>query len=75
MVIPIVNGGLGTLQKRLERELKEVEIRGRMETILITELLGALSILTGVFEETYSNSDSSVIAPANARLKNEQGVK
>ena len=36
LVIPILTGGLQTVSKGLERKLKELEIRGRIETIQTT---------------------------------------
>ena len=36
---PIVVGALGTALKHLEKSLKELEIRGRIETIQTTALL------------------------------------
>ena len=38
-VIPIVIGALGTVTKRLVKELEVLEIRGRVETIQTTALL------------------------------------
>ena len=39
MVMPIVIGALGMVHKGLERGLKQLEIRGRIETIQTTALL------------------------------------
>ena len=38
-VIPVVVGTLGTVPKGLKRGLKQLEIRGRIETIQTTALL------------------------------------
>ena len=45
MVIPFVIGALGKLPKRSEREQKELEIGGRIETIQITALLRSARIV------------------------------
>ena len=47
-VIPIVIGAIGTVNKRLVRELEDSEIRGQVETILTTALLRSARILRRV---------------------------
>ena len=54
-VILIVFGELGTNSKGLERKLKRVEIRGRIETILTTALLRSARILRRVLEICHSD--------------------
>ena len=49
-VIPIVIGALGTFTKRLIKRPKDLEIRGRVETIKITALLRSVRILRRVLE-------------------------
>ena len=50
MVIPIITDALGTFTKSLEWELKELEIRGRIETTQITEWFRSARILRRVLE-------------------------
>ena len=50
MVIPVVNGALGTVSKLLVLGLEDLEIRGQVETIQITALLRSTSILRRVQE-------------------------
>ena len=49
-VIPIVFGALGIVPKGLGKRLGELEIRGRIETILTTALLQSTRILRRVLE-------------------------
>ena len=49
-VILIVVRALGMVPKGLERELKELEIRGRIKTIQTTALLRSARILGRVLE-------------------------
>ena len=49
-VVPIVIGALGTVPKALEKDLGELEIRGIIETIQTTVLLGSARILRRVWE-------------------------
>ena len=49
-VIPMVTGILGTVPKRLERGLQELEIRGRIEAIQTTALLRSARIARKVLE-------------------------
>ena len=49
-VVPIVIGALETIPKALEKNLGELEIRGRIETIQTTALLGSARILRRVLE-------------------------
>ena len=51
-VIPVVVSAFGTLPKRLEKILEELEIKGRIKTIRITVLLRSARILRRVLEET-----------------------
>ena len=50
IVIPIVNGTLGSVTKRLVLGLEQFEIRGRVETIQTTTLLRSAIILSRVLE-------------------------
>ena len=70
-VIPIVIDALGTVPKGLVRGLEELEIGGRIETILTTVLLKSTRILV----ETCCHSDSNEILSANAGLRILQEVK
>ena len=47
-VIPIEAGALGSIHKRLEKELEDLEIAGRIETIKTTALLTWVKILRKV---------------------------
>ena len=49
-VIPLVIGALETVPRGLIKELEELEITGRMETIQTTTLLRSARILRGVLE-------------------------
>ena len=49
-MLPFVIGVFGTVPIGLERELEELEIGERIETIQITELLRAVRILRGVLK-------------------------
>ena len=49
-MIPIVIGALGTVTKGLIQGLKDLEIRGRVETIQTTALLRSARILKRVLE-------------------------
>ena len=49
-IIPIVIGALGTVTKGLVQGLGDLEIRGRVETIQTTALLGSARILRRVLE-------------------------
>ena len=50
MVIPIVIGAFGTVTKGLYKELEDLEVRGRVETIKTTALLKMARILRRVQE-------------------------
>ena len=50
MVMPIIVGSLGTIFQDLEKILKELEIRGKIETIQTTGLLRSARILRRVLE-------------------------
>ena len=50
VVIPILNGALGTVLKGLIKGQEELEIRGQVETIQATALLGSARILRRVLE-------------------------
>ena len=50
MMITMAPFIVGALPKNLEKKLKEVEIRGRIETIQTTELLRPTRILRRVLE-------------------------
>ena len=49
-MIPIVTGALRVVTKKLVQGLKDLEIRGRVETIQTTALLGSARILRRVSE-------------------------
>ena len=49
-IVPIVIGALGTIPKVLGKNVGEMEIRGRIETIHTTTLLGSARILRKVLE-------------------------
>ena len=74
MVIPIVICELGTTPKGLVRELEELKIRGRKETIQMTGLLTSARIQRSI-PETCCHSNSSENPSANAGLKNSQRIK
>ena len=50
IIIPIVIGAFGTFTKRLVQEFEDLEIRGRVETILTTRLFRTARILSRVLE-------------------------
>ena len=54
MAIAIVVGSLETVHKGLDKRLGELEIRGRIETIQITTLLGSIRIIRKV-QETWGD--------------------
>ena len=56
--------------------LKDLEIRGRIETIQTTALLRTARILRRVLEieETFCHSNSSERPPVNADVKKSKGV-
>ena len=70
-VIPIVNGVLPTITKGLVERLKDLKIRGRVETIQTTAMLRSATILRR-FEVIYCYSNSSEKASAEAGVKNFQ---
>ena len=49
-VIPILIGSLDTVTKGLIKELEDLEIRGRVETIKTTALLRSVRLLRRVLE-------------------------
>ena len=49
-VIPVVKGALGTIPEKLVKELKDLQIRGQVETIQTTALLRSARILRKVPE-------------------------
>ena len=69
--VPIVIGAIGTVTKGLVQRLKNLEIRGRVETIQTPALLRLVRILKKVLEA----SDSSEKPSANAGVKNSQKSK
>ena len=72
IVIPIVIGALGTILKGIVKELEELEIRGRTETIRTTALFSSTRILRRVLET--SHSDSNTKPSVNASVKYSQWV-
>ena len=73
-VIPIVIGALGTIPKRLVRELEELEIKEQVETIQTTTMLRSARILKRWGEQTCYHLDSSEKPSVNAGVKNWLGV-
>ena len=55
-VIPSVIGMLGTVIEGLVQGLKDLEIRGRVDTVQTTALLRSARILRRVLETCHSNS-------------------
>ena len=49
-VVPVIVGALGTVPKTLRERLEEIGIRGRIETVQTTALLGTARILRKVLE-------------------------
>ena len=49
-IMPIVIGAFGTVTKELLKELEELEVGGRLETIQTTTLLRTVRILRRVLE-------------------------
>ena len=49
-IIPIVIGAFGTVTKRLQKGLEDLEVGGRVETIQTTVLLRKARILRRVLE-------------------------
>ena len=70
-VIPIAIGVLGTVPKYMIRELEELEIGGRAETIKAVVFMTSDRILRKVLETrgNCSHSDSSEKPSTNARVK------
>ena len=50
MIIPNVIGALGTVTERLTKELEDLKIKGRVETIQTTALSKSARILRRVLE-------------------------
>ena len=71
-IIPIVIGAFGTVTKGLLKGLEDLEVSGRVETILTTTLLRMARIEEESWrlEETCCHSDSSEKPSANADVKN-----
>ena len=72
MVVPIVIGVLGTVTQGLVQGLRDLKIRGRVETIQTTALSRSSRILRRVFEGICCHSRER--PSANADVKNFQGV-
>ena len=72
-IIPIIIGALGTVTKGLIKGLKDLEMRGRVETIQTSTLLRSARILRRVLE-TCRHSNTSEWPSTNADVKNSQGV-
>ena len=66
---PIVIGALGTITKGLLKDLEDLEVGGRVETIQTTALLRTARILRRV-PETWGHSNSSEKPSANTDVKN-----
>ena len=71
-IVPIVIGAFGTITKGLLKDLEDLEIGGRVETIQTTALLRTARILRRVMEtwRTCCHSNSSVKPSVNADVKN-----
>ena len=52
MVLPMVIGALGTAPKGLEKRMEGLEIRGRIEIIITTDLLRSAEILRKVLDNS-----------------------
>ena len=76
-VIPIVIGALGTVTKRLELGLEDLEISEQVETIQITELLKLARTSRRVLEiwSDCCYSDSSEKPLVNAGVKKPKEYK
>ena len=75
-VIPIVVGALGTILEGLVKGLEDLEIRGQVETIQTTALLGSSRILRRILEiEETCHLSTSEKPPANVVVKNHQRGK
>ena len=72
-VISIVIGAHGTVTKGLVKELEDLEIRGRVETILTTALPEYREESWKLEETCYSNSGER--PSSNAEVKKSQSVK
>ena len=68
-IVPIVIGAFGTITKGLLKELEDLEVGGRVETIQTTALLRMARILRRVLE-TCCHSNSSERLSANVDVKN-----
>ena len=68
-ITPIVIIAFGTVIKGLVQGLKDLRIRGRVETLQTTALLRSARILRSV-QETCCHSNSSEKPSANAGVKN-----
>ena len=75
MMIPIVTGALGIIPEGLVKRLKDLEIRGQVETIRTIVLLRLARILRGVLEKTCCYSNPSEKLSANAGVRNSQRSK
>ena len=77
-VIPIVAGGLKTVPKCLEKEMEELEIKRRIETIQKTELFKSTRIPRELWrpEKTCRHSNPNKRPPpANVVVSNSLEVK
>ena len=72
-IVPIEIGAFGTITKGLLKDLKDLEVSGRVETIQMTALLRMARNLRRVLE-TWCYSDSSEKYSANTDVKNSKGV-
>ena len=73
MVIPIVIGAPDTISKGFVNGLKDIKMRGQVETIQTPALLRLAKILRRVLE-AWGHSNSSERPSANAGLKHSQGA-
>ena len=76
-IVPIVIGALGTITKWLLKDLEDLEVGGRVETIQTTASLKRPESWDESWrlEETCCPSDSSEKPSAKTDVKNSQGVK
>ena len=68
-IVPIVIGALGTVTKRLLKDLEDLQVGGRVETIQTTALLRTARILRRVLETW---GDLRRLAVTQTPVKNHQ---
>ena len=71
-ILPSVIGAYGTVTKGLLKGLEDLEVGGRVETILTSTLLGTVRILRRVLEICcHSNSSERPLAKGDGKNSNE----